>query len=293
MDSGNGHANYKLEAIKAAIANGTLTKEEIYARLNQAISEEYQKEPQDWDDDFILFCEQILYEMRTGIPYVSRKEECKQALKNRLNKEEQQSTTSSRVITRGLLMAGALMIVLFGVEILFNREWLSGNSTQDEQQYIISGQTIDPGLVDEGKADDSMTDPQSITTTNLDEAVEALGFVPDMPQWIPDGWESSSYYVAKNESSKWFIATYQKLEQEYSLIYQIVYYQNAEQALAVFEQNKNGREHVLSDKQIVYISENYDDTTCIWYEDLACYNLMGPESSQTFINMIKSIKESK
>lgn len=234
MDSGNGHANYKLEAIKAAIANGTLTKEEIYARLNQAISEEYQKEPQDWDDDFILFCEQILYEMRTGIPYVSRKEECKQALKNRLNKEEQQSTTSSRVITRGLLMAGALMVVLFGVEILFNREWLSGNSTQDEQQYIISGQKIDPNIVGEGQADDSTTEPQSITTTNLDEAIGVLGFTPAMPQWIPDGWELFSYYVAKNQSSKWFIVTYQKPGQEYSLIYQIAYYRDAEQAFSCF-----------------------------------------------------------
>lgn len=291
MDSGNGFANYKLEAIRKAIADGTLTKEEISKRLTDVIHTENEKQPDERDTDFVMACQTILYEMHTGHPYASRKEESKRELKNRFKNEEQQSTTSSPVIMRSLLVASVLMVVLFGVEILFNREWLSGNSTQDEQQYIISGQTIDPGLVDEGKADDSMTDPQSITTTNLDEAVEALGFVPVMPQWIPDGWELLPYYASKTASSERFVATYAHDEQDYNLVYQTVYYYDAERASAAFEQNRTGEEIDLANGKTVYISENFNDTTCVWYESLACYSLAGPENTDTIIKIIESIKE--
>lgn len=68
MDSSNGNADYKLQAIKAAIKNGTLTKEEVVRRLTYAISREYQKNPSDRDSQFVLACEKILYEMYTGKP---------------------------------------------------------------------------------------------------------------------------------------------------------------------------------------------------------------------------------
>ena len=44
-----------------------------------------------------------------------------------------------------------LVLAVLGDGIL-KREWLSGNSTEDEQQYAIQGQSIDPGLVEEGVA---------------------------------------------------------------------------------------------------------------------------------------------
>lgn len=182
---------------------------------------------------------------------------------------------------RSLLVASVLMVVLFGVEIPFNREWLSGSSTQDEQQYIISEQTIDLGLVDEGKADDSMADPQSITTTNLDEAIAFLGFAPAMPQWMPDGWELLPYYASRTASSERFVATYAHDEQDYNLVYQTVYYYDAERASAAFEQNRTGEEIDLANGKTVYISENFNDTTCVWYESLACYSLAGPENTDT------------
>lgn len=292
MDSSNGSANYKLEAIKKAIADGTLTKEEISRRLAYAIHMETDKQPDEQDTDFVMACQTILYEMRTGHSYVSRKEESKRELKNRLSEEAQRNKPPLRVFTRSLLAAGVLIVVLIGTDILFSREWLDGESTEDQQQYVISGQKIDPGIVDEGQADESVTEPQSITTTNLDEAVEVLGFTPAMPQWIPDGWELLSYDVFKTELSNWFTATYSNAIQEYALIYHIAYYGDIEQAQVVFEQSRSGEEYVLDDGSTVYITENLDDTTCVWYENSACYNLAGPEDVNTFIKIIQSIKES-
>lgn len=48
-------------------------------------------------------------------------------------------------------LAAILVLAVVGDGIL-NREWLSGSSTDDEQQYTIQGQSIDPGLVEESIA---------------------------------------------------------------------------------------------------------------------------------------------
>ena len=291
MDSSNGSSNYKLEAIKAAIADGTLTKEEINKRVSHAIYMENKKQPGERDTDFVMACETILYEMYTGKPYVSRKEESKQALKNRLNQEHKRSVAFPKIMARGLALAGILLVLVIGVDTLVRREWLVGSSTDDEQQYVISGREIRTGLVEEGQADDSSAQSHKITTTDLDEAVEVLGFTPVMPQWVPDGWDVLTYYAAQAESGGRFIITYACDGQEYNLIYQVIYYRDAERASASFEQNKSGEEYTLTDGKIVYITDNYDDLTCVWNEGLALYSLIGPGDKSSFTRIIESIKE--
>ena len=44
MDSpSNGSANYKLQAIKESLKNGSITKEQLFTRLSNAVEQEYQK----------------------------------------------------------------------------------------------------------------------------------------------------------------------------------------------------------------------------------------------------------
>lgn len=88
MDSpSNGSANYKLQAIKEALKNGSITKEQLFTRLSNAVEQEYQKPVSEQDVAFLFACQDILDEMRTGKVYVSRKEECKKALKQCLSQE--------------------------------------------------------------------------------------------------------------------------------------------------------------------------------------------------------------
>ena len=81
MDSSNGEANYKLEAIKAAIASGELTKEEMARRLTYAIDKEYEKRDDERDPKYILACQKLLYAIHAGEAYVSRREESKRSLR--------------------------------------------------------------------------------------------------------------------------------------------------------------------------------------------------------------------
>lgn len=283
---------YMIAEIDAAIQNGTLTHSEIEGRLVQLIDIETEKTDSIADMELIRACEDLLWELNTRgkQPYESNIEQMLPEFRNKLKSLTKQNVIrkyASRVVT----IAAAIILLVFGLDALLHHEWLVGGSTDDEEQYVISGQKVDPGLIDKGRADDSLTEPQSITTANIDEAVAVLGFEPAMPQWLPDGWELDSYYASNLETVDRFIATYVRSEQEYYLIYQVAYYDDAEKAGAIFEQNKQGESITLSNGKTVYMSSNYADLTCIWYEDIACYNLMGPENLSTFTQMILNIKE--
>jgi len=289
MDSSNCSANYKLKAIKAAIADGSLTKEEINKRLTYAIHKENDKQPEERDTDCMMACETILYEMHTGHPYVSRREESKQALKIRLNHEIQQKAASSRIIKRVLLATGALVIVVLGLEILLHHQWLEGVQSPDEQQYVITGQELDPGLVDEGLADNA-GQSQTITTKDLDEAVNMLGYTPLIPTWLPNGWTVESYYV-RTASAVTFRVQYQNEQEEDLLKFSITIYSDIERALREFEQAKTGTETTCNSWN-VYIAENVGRCIAVWQADTICYSLTGPITSDDVFQMINSIQRS-
>ena len=79
---------------------------------------ENKKQPGERATDFVMACETILYEMYTGKPYVSRQEESKQALKNRLNQEHKRSAAFPKIMARGLALAGILLVLVIGVDTL-------------------------------------------------------------------------------------------------------------------------------------------------------------------------------
>ena len=74
MDSSRDDQNLTMDAIRAAIDSGDLSREEIMRRIRGAIGKEEMKPKQDRRIDLILMYEYLLYELRTGKPYVSRKE---------------------------------------------------------------------------------------------------------------------------------------------------------------------------------------------------------------------------
>lgn len=289
MDSSNGTANYKLHAIMVAVENGTLTKEEINRRLSCAISEEYQKNPSDRDTQFIMACETLLYEMHTGKPYVSRKEEYEQALFGSIDRKPENHTKhSSRTLWRMALVTCAMLILLVAADILLHREWLQGISTEDEQQYIIAGKEINPNTIPNGVADEK-TNTVSIHTTDLGQIKALLGFLPSMPSVDIEGWSSSGYSAVISASSKSFSATYVNSNSQNELLFNIRYYTDVESAQNWLEQNKQGEILRLGGKEI-YFGANYDNNICSWSDGAVCYSLFGPISQEQLIKIITSIE---
>lgn len=289
MDSSNCAVNYKLEAIKAAIVDGSLTKEEISRRLTYTIHRENEKRSEERDSDFVMACETILYEMHTGHPYVSRREESKQALKKRLGRGFLRNAVSPSMIKRILLVTGALVIIALGTDILLRHQWLEAGQSPDEQQYVISGQEANPGVVNQGIADNA-GQAKTISTTDLSEAETVLGFTPLIPSWLPDGWTVESYYVRIASATTFRIQYFE--DQDVGLLrFSVTVYPDMERALREFEQAKAGTV-TLCNGWSVYIAENVDRCVAVWQADTICYSLSGPITSDDIVQMINSIQRS-
>lgn len=287
MDSRNGSDNDKVKAIRAAIANGTLTKEEIERRLTYAIQTEYERQPDKRDYAYVLACRSILYEMHTGETYVSRKEESKQALIEQLGKRDKRRKNSFQIAMRALIATGALAVAIVGADMLFHRQWLHGTQSLDEQQYIVSGEKRDPGMVAQGRAGSDNT-PQTITTQELDEAVSVLGFMPAMPTWLPEGWTVESYYVKISESATSFRIMYQNEALDALLRFNLTIYPDIESANAEFEQNQVGS-GVECNGWMIYLADNMEIPIAVWQENKICYTLTGPMSTNHLLKVITSM----
>lgn len=292
MDSpSNGSANYKLQAIKESLKNGSITKEQFFTRLSNAVEQEYQKPVSEQDVAFLSACQDILDEMRTGKVYVSRKEECKKALKQRLSQEVRHRSRKQNVLWRGALAAVALIVLAVGVEMLLHREWFEGTSTDDGQQYVVQGQEIDPGIISEGVADNEPRTGE-LTTTNLDEAIKFLGFEPDLPTWMPEGWKPAGYDVVILADEKRFRVQYTNSNTNTKFVYSQILYTQMEEAYASFEQNSNGQSFEIG-KIKIYQSVNTDKKRYNWTLDNSVFSLAGDVDYDTVYQIICSIIKSK
>ena len=287
MDSpSNGSANYKLQAIKEALKNGSITKEQLFTRLSNAVEQEYQKPVSEQDVAFLSACQDILDEMRTGKVYVSRKEECKKALKQCLSQEVRHRSKKQNVLWRGALAAFALIVLAVGVEMLLHREWLEGASTDDGQQYVVQGQEMDPGIISDGIADNEPRTGE-LTTTNLDEAIKFLGFEPDLPTWMPEGWNVENYYVAAVSDSLKIITNYVTPDVQIVAFSQTRFL-SIEDAFLSFEQNQEGTLFQI-DKIEVYSAQNLERNRYTWKMNEDIFSLSGVINDLEATQMITSI----
>lgn len=285
MDSpSNGSANYKLQAIKEALKNGSITKEQLFTRLSNAVEQEYQKPVSEQDVAFLFACQDILDEMRTGKVYVSRKEECKKALKQCLSQEVRHRSKKQNVLWRGALAAVALIVLAVGVEMLLHREWLEGASTDDGQQYVVQGQEMDPGIISEGIADNEPRTGE-LTTTNLDEVIKFLGFEPDLPTWMPEGWKLTNYEVGVVTDETIIKATYVKADD--IIVFIQKKYTDLDNAYASLEQNAEGHVITIGNTE-VYYSENINRVRYNWKKENDVFSLSGNLASKDANQIILS-----
>ena len=277
-----------IESVKAAIASGKLTREEIMKRLRGAIAQEERKPIEQQDHEQIMLYDQLLYELETGKRYVSRREEALRAAKAHLAELDQRKARLRPVKWIAVILA-AMLVLVVGAEVLLHREWLFGKPSEDGQQYIIQGEKIDPGLVAESNADidDSF---ERITTNSFDHAVMVLGYTPHVPTWVPDGWQFQSYYARKSETMTWFVVSYQNVKYENLLNYEERRYNNADYAKNEIEQDASGEVINVSGKT-AYYRTNMNSSSIAWTNKLMLHNIVGPIDKPSLIKMRESINE--
>lgn len=267
-----GNRNPQVEKILSVIEYGTLSVEETRRRVEALIDAETEKEDEPADMELIDACEDLLWELGThgSIPFDSRMEKNRAAVQARLRPRP---ARSGRPVVRTAAMVAALFAFALIGESVFHREWLEARSTPDQQQFVLQGYEIDPGIVGRSIAENEGTAP--LTTSDWESVVDYLGFEPLIPNPSEEEWNTQLYYISVSSSKINLRARYQQnLDATKTLLYNAQYFLNSKDAYAAYEQNRAGNSIKILGRQ-AYVSENIDNTSVFFYEKNCTYRVVG------------------
>lgn len=289
MDSILGTDRKKIDAIKETIRNRKMTADEISSYLSQIIQAEMKKPLAEMDEALVKECEDILWQLNSDTDYVSRANESKKEVMDKLSGNQQHKFFSRRATV--VVCAALVLVCLVGlIDAAFHFEWLTGSSTKDEQQYVINGVTVDPKLVVNGNAEDSNNTYARLDTSDMDEVTALLGYTPDTPTWMPDGLSLDHYVVVVFQNETHFAALYVNGDNTKHFIYSIEKFNSPENAYTYFEQNCEGKTVSIDGFHDLYVFKNTEYQCCVWISDLSVYALDGRLTEDEIIKIALSTK---
>lgn len=249
------------------IEYGNISQSEAVRRLEAALQSEIDRKDKAADMELVESCEELLWQIGTQgkLVFEDRSKENQAALMQRLERKRRRTAAQRLVMRATAAITAILMLIVVGDGIL-NREWLSGHSTDDGQQYAIQGQSIDPGLVEAGVAasDDSIAD--SLTTTDWGAVIAFLGMEPMRPDYLPEGWRVGQYHAARFDDELILNIIYtNEADPTATMIFLWDHYFSVEAANLALEQNGDG-ELVEIGSILVYRSSNMEKNRFVWID---------------------------
>lgn len=272
----NGGRTIMVEILNA-IEHGTLSVDETRRRLEGLIDKEIQKTDAPANMQLVDECEKLLWELNTNgkIPFVSHLEENRAAVTGRIRKQ-QRAFSFLRNTLRIVAAAAAILILVIGTEVLLHKEWLNTTPTPDGEQLLITGETVDPGLVSEGIASVNEED-RELNTALLSEAMEFTDQHFHVLSSLSDNWNAIRYSGIKKGNRIRLITLYNK-ENRDPLTIDATWFPDVQEARLAFEQNREG-DKVDRGGNDLYMASNMDRVVCMWIEGQSVYTLSGAVST--------------
>ena len=295
MDSSKREAQTQLEAIKQSILDGRLTHGQICDALAEEIKKELQKSAEEVDIEYVLACQRLIASLHSkeAARTESHAEHNFQAAHAKLQQEKHSVQKGRKRAIRYGFAVAFLLVVLAGADILLTKRQINVSYSPDHEQIVYDGMMTMPGILEMAGADIQGDAVQELTTKNWDEAVAFLGYVPEMPTWIPDGWVLDEYYCAIFKSFSIFDVTYCHQDSHEDLVYSIERYYGSEPLHGVFEQDGIGYEVVTATGQQLYITSNIGSSVILWHDGSNVNSVIGPVAADELIHMVESIEEGK
>lgn len=295
MDSSKREAQTQLEAIKQSILDGRLTHGQICDALAEEIKKELQKSAEEVDVEYVLACQRLIASLhpKKAAQAESHAEHNFQAAHAKLQQEKHSVQKGRKRAIRYGFAVAFLLVVLAGADILLTKRQINVSHSPDHEQIVYDGTMTMPGISEVAGADAQTDTVQELTTKNWDEAVAFLGYVPEMPTWIPDGWVLDEYYCAIFKSFSIFDVTYSCQEFNEYLAYSIEHYYSSEPLHGTFEQDEIGHEAVTATGQQLYITSNTGSSVILWHDNSNVNSITGPVAADDLIHMVESIEEGK
>ena len=272
--------------ILAAIDDGTLTKEKLEKGVCTLIKMELEQNEHPANMELVSACESLLEKMHQT-SYTSNTQESRKTVMTRLEQRAKRKATMQHA---GRIAAVLILAFTIGLtsDLLRNRQVLSGQSTVDEQQYIVTGKREIDGVF----IQDSLADMQGsiLNSRELDEIVDVLGIEPEVPTWLPEGWLPKRYNASSSKYLSSLKLIYANDNSDYFLRYTLSIYATADDAAVAFEQNNSGFNKVINGMKI-YLSINEESTVAVWLNENICYSLSGPIDADDMMQIIESLQE--
>ena len=255
--------NLCVKEILKVIEFGTLPIEETKRRLEELVDYEITRKDAPANIELITACDDLLWELKTEgkIVFESHFNENLKIVKDKVFSRKHISHLNMHRAKRCLIVAAT---ILFCIGLLGGYEWLNGTSSPDEQQFVISGETVDVDII--SKCIASHNDFTEFRTTKWEEVVTFLGFEPANLEDVLHDWSIYEYVISVTPVEISFTARFlHDTNKENHLVFNTNYYSIAEDAHWTFEQNKEGTESIIHGEK-VYISKNIDRNTAMWID---------------------------
>lgn len=270
----DGQKKASIIQILGLIEYGNITQNEAVHRLEAVLQSEMEQKDRAADMELVEACEELLWQIGTQgrLKFEDKRKENQAVLMRRLERRRKRVAALHIGMRTTAVVAAILVLAVVGDRIL-NREWLSGNSTDDGQQYAIQGQSIDPGLVEEGVAtgDDNIAD--SLTTTDWGAVVAFLGTEPTIPCYLPEGWRVGQYHAVKFDDELILNTSYtNETDSTAVMIFLWDHYFSVEAANLALEQNKDGEMMEIGGVR-VYLSSNMEKNRFVWIDGMTVCSL--------------------
>ena len=277
----------QLADLRRQYNEGELTGDQLSALMLQAIETEAAKPAKEMNDAWLTACSELMASAdQDKLAKVSdHAERIRSKLVEAIRKD--QKAQQRRLAYRMATAAACFLIIFAGVS--FSKQWFRATQSPDEQVYNLLGQKVEIQTGNQAAADGDEA-WRECETTSFQELCDFLGYVPQMPTWIPEGWRLNSYYAVIDGESQQISVAYEHPEHKYLLTYDYLQADDVSNISVDFYQDGAGKRVQLQNGLDIYLTTNTDDPVAVWTTASSYACATGPITVDDLKTFILSIQ---
>ena len=277
----------QLADLRRQYNEGELTGDQLSALMLQAIETEAAKPAKEMNDAWLTACSELMASAdQDKLAKVSdHAERIRSKLVEAIRKD--QKVQQKRLAYRMATAAACFLIIFAGVS--FSKQWFRATQSPDEQVYNLLGQKVEIQTGNQAAADGDEA-WRECETTSFQELCDFLGYVPQMPTWIPEGWRLNSYYAVIDGESQQISVAYEHPEHKYLLTYDYLQADDVSNISVDFYQDGAGKRVQLQNGLDIYLTTNTDDPVAVWTTASSYACATGPITVDDLKTFILSIQ---
>ena len=277
----------QLADLRRQYNEGELTGDQLSALMLQAIETEAAKPAKEMNDAWLTACSELMASAdQDKLAKVSdHAERIRSKLVEAIRKD--QKAQQRRLAYRMATAAACFLIIFAGVS--FSKQWFRATQSPDEQVYNLLGQKVEIQTGNQAAADGDEA-WRECETTSFQELCDFLGYVPQMPTWIPEGCRLNSYYALIDGESQQISVAYEHPEHKHLLTYDYLQADDISNISVDFYQDGAGKRVQLQNGLDIYLTTNTDDPVAVWTTASSYACATGPITVDDLKTFILSIQ---